>query len=410
LPNQALERAHGDQFHHIGEHKGMIRTLLAATALVALAATPAAAQQKLKIGFMATFSGPAGALGTDLYDGFMLGIANSGGKLGGLAVEVLKDDDQLKPDVGLQIARKYIDRDKVDIVTGVVFSNVLMAIYKPIIDSKTFLISANAGPSPTAGAQCSPFYFATSWQNDTNHEAMGKYVNDKGFKTVYLMAPNYQAGKDALSGFKRYFKGQVIEEVYTTVNQPDYSAEIAQLRAANPQAMYAFYPGGMGVNFVKQYSQAGLIDKVPMYSAFTVDSSTLPAIGDAAVGTFQTMYWNHDFTNPENQKFVADFRSKYGRLPSSYAAQAYDAALLIDSAVRKVGGKVQDKDAFRAALKAADFKSTRGPFKFNTNGYPVQDYYLLETVKGADGKPIQITRAKVFENHGDPYAKDCPLK
>jgi len=385
---------------------------LGLAAVLAIAATgDAQAQQApIKIGFIATFSGPGGVLGQHLYDGFMLGVEHAGGKLGGAAVEVIKEDDQFKPDAGLQAANKLIERDKVQIVTGIVFSNVMMAAYKPIIDNQIFLISANAGPSQIAGKQCSPYFFATSWQNDGPHEAMGKYLQDKGVKRVYLMAPNYPAGKDALAGFKRFFKGEIAGEVYTPTSQLDFSAEISQLRAANPDAVDVFYPGGLGINFVKQYAQAGLTKQIPLYSGFTVDATSLDAIGDAAVGTFQTAFWNVDLKNPANEKFVADFEKKYGYVPSTYAAQAYDAAQLIDSALKATGGKVSDKKAFGEALMKADFPSVRGPFKFNHNHFPIENFYLLETVKGDDGKLKQVTRATVLENYADPYAPDCPMK
>jgi branched-chain amino acid transport system substrate-binding protein len=383
---------------------------LLATAAVALPLTATPAFSQVKIGFIATFSGPAGQLGQHIFDGFMLGVEHAGGKLGGAATEVIKEDDRLQPDVGLQVAKKLIERDKVDIVAGIIFSNVMMAVYKPIVDSNTILVSSNAGPSPIAGPQCSSLFFSTAWQNDQPHEAMGKHLQDKGVKRLYLMAPNYQAGKDALAGVKRFFKGQIVDEVYTTVNQPDYSAEISQLRSAKPEAVYVFYPGGMGVNFVKQYAQAGMTKEVPMYSAFTVDTTTMAAQGDAAAGTFQTAFWNVDLKNASNEKFVGDFQRKFGYVPSTYSAQAYDTAQMLNAALKATGGKADDRKALASALKTAKFDSVRGPFRLNSNQFPVQNFYLLETIKGADGKLAQITRATVFENHADAYAKDCPLK
>jgi branched-chain amino acid transport system substrate-binding protein len=385
-----------------------MKRMLLAVATVASLAMPAAAQS-VKIGFIATFSGPAGALGQNLYDGFMLGIDHAGGKLGGLTPEIIKEDDQLKPDVGLQAAQKLLQRDKVDFITGIVFANVMMAIYQPVIDSKTFLIGANSGPSPIAGARCSPFFFSSSWQNDDPHGAMGKYLQDKGVKRVYLMAPNYQAGKDALTGFKRFFKGEIVDEVYTAVNQPDYSAEIATLRSAKPDALYVFYPGGMGINFVKQYAQAGLVKTIPLYSTFTVDATTVAAQGDAAIGMFGAASWTADLKNPANERFVADFRKKYNYEPATYAAQAYDAAQMIDAAIKAVHGNLADKDGLRAAFKKADFKSVRGPFRFNNNGFPIQSYYLYEVVR-EDGKLLEHNRGTLITDLADAYAKDCPLK
>ena len=389
----------------------MIGRILALGLAAVLAASPAMAQDKVKVGFIATFSGPGGVLGKHLHDGFMLGIDHSGGKLGGLTPEVIQEDDRLAPDVGLQVAKKLIERDKVDVMAGVIFSNVMMAIYKPVIDAGIPFISSNAGPSPIAGIQCSPMFFSTSWQNDGAHEAMGKHAQDKGYKNVYLMAPNYQAGKDALAGFKRLYKGNVADEVYTTVNQLDYSAEITQLRAAKPDAVYVFYPGGMGINFVKQYGQAGLTSQTPLLSAFTIDSTTLPAQGDAAIGTFTTAFWAVDLKNPVNEKFVADYQKKYNDIPSTYSAQAYDSALMLNAAIKDAGGKVSDKKALADALKKANFDSVRGgKLKLNNNNIPIQNFYLLETVKRADGKLVSSVRSTVLTDHKDVYSKDCAMK
>lgn len=381
---------------------------LAAALALGIAAMPAAAQ--IKIGFIATFSGPGGALGQDLYDAFMLGIDHAGGRLGGQAVEVIKEDDQLKPEVGVQIAQKLIERDKVQIVTGVIFSNVMMAIHKPITDARIFFVGSNAGPTPLTGKGCSPFFFSTSWNNDSLHEPMGKLATDLGYKRVYVMAPNYQAGKDAITGFKRYFKGQILDEVYTQVNQPDYAAEIAQATAAKPDAIYVFYPGGMGINFVRQYQQAGLLGRIPLLSTATIDEITLPALKNAAVGAITAAAYSSDIDNPQNRKFVDGFQKKYARLPSMFAAQSYDAAQLLDSAIRKVKGDLSNSAAFRTALKAADFKSVTGPFRYNTNQFPIRNYYRIDVGTGAAGQAVLVNKGAIFTNHADAYSKECPLR
>ena len=379
--------------------------VLAVAALVAASAQA----QDLKIGIMAVLSGPQAVLGGQLRDGFNLGVKHAGGKLGGLATSVTVQDDELKPDVAVGKAKQLLERDKVEFVVGPVFSNILMAISKPITEANTFLISPNAGPSPLAGKGCSPYFFSTSYQNDQPPEVLGKYAQDKGFKKAFLLAPNYQAGKDMIGGFKKHFKGEIADEVYTPLGQLDFAAELAKIAAAKPDAFFVFMPGGMGVNLVKQYRQAGL-ENIPFLSVFTVDESTLPAQQDAAVGFLSGMTWAPNLDTPENKKFVADFEKEYGYVPGSYAMQAYDAAQLIDSAVKAVGGKLDNKDALRAAIKKADFKSVRGPFKFNSNGFPVQDFYLVKVAKRADGKfETQIVQ-KIFAAQGDAYAKDCELK
>lgn len=385
----------------------MKRTVLAA-ALTAGLALPAGAQE-LRIGLMSTLTGPQAVTGQHLRDGFMLGVEHAGGKLGGLDTKVTIVDDQLKPDVAVQEVEGLLKRDNVNIVAGVVYSNILMAVYKPVVESDAFLISANAGPAPVAGNRCSENFFNTSWQNDQTHGAVGKHVSDSGIKKVFLLAPNYQAGKDGLTGFKRHFKGEVVDEVYTKLGQLDFSAEIAKIQSSKPDAVYTFMPGGMGVNLVKQYAQAGLKDKIPLFSAFTVDETTLPATEDAGLGLFSASIWAPDLDNAANRKFVEDFRKKYGYVPAYYAAQAYDAARLIDAAVRQAGG-VKDKAKLRAALRQAKFDSVRGSFTFNKNHFPVSDFYLVESAKLPDGAPAMLKRKVVFEKYADDYAGECSMK
>jgi branched-chain amino acid transport system substrate-binding protein len=368
---------------------------------------PAQAQD-LTIGIMAVLSGPQAVLGGQLRDGFNLGVKHAGGKLGGLTTKVIVQDDELKPDVAVGKVKQLIERDKVDFVVGPIFSNILLAIHKPVTEASVFLISPNAGPSPLAGKGCSAFFFSTSYQNDQPPEVLGKYAQDKGYKKAFLLAPNYQAGKDMIGGFKKHFKGEIADEVYTPLGQLDFSAELAKIASAKPDAFFVFMPGGMGVNLVKQYRQAGL-DAIPFLSVFTVDESTLPAQQDAAVGFYSGMTWAPDTDTPENKRFVADFEKEYGYVPGSYAMQAYDAAQLIGSAVSAVGGQLADKELLRAALKKANFKSLRGAFKFANNGFPVQDFYLVQVAKRADGKfQTQIVQ-KVFSNAADSYAAECPL-
>ncbi len=385
------------------------RAAVPLAALACAAATLSPAASAATIGLMAPQSGPVAVVGQDQVDGFMLAVEQLGGKLGGQPATVLKEDDQLKPEIGAQIVRKFIDKDKVDAIVGLSFSNVMMASLPRIVESGTVAIATNAGPSPLAGAGCKPNVFSTAWQNDGAAEAMGKYAQDKGLKKVYLMAPNYQAGKDMLTGFKRHFKGQVVDEVYTQVNQPDYSAELAQLQAARPDAVFVFYPGGMGVNFVKQMAQAGLTGKLPFYSVFTVDGTTLPALRDAAAGSISGAMWDAALDTPENKNFVAAFEAKYKRTPSEYAATAYDAAHILNIALAKA--KPGDSKALAAAVKAAggEVKSVRGPFAFNNNNLPVQNYYVFETVKAGAGVTGRLV-ATPLTRHTDAYHAQCTLK
>ncbi len=386
----------------------MKKKLVGLVSALALLATPSLAADTVKVGFIVTLSGPAGIIGKHMKDAFELGLEHVGGKIGGLETEVIFGDDQRKPDVAKQLVDKMIKRDRVQFVTGIIWSNLMMAIHGPVTRSDTFLISSNAGPSPIAGKRCSENFFSVSWQNDQTPEAMGKYLQDKGIDNVYLMAPNYQAGKDMLAGVQRYYKGKVAGQVFTKLGQQDYSAELSTLRAAKPDAVFVFLPGGMGINFVKQYAQAGLKDSIPLYTAFTADAVTLPAQKDAALGVLGTQTWSPDLGNPVNKRFVEDFKAKYGYIPSFYAAQAYDTVRFLDAAVAKVGN-VSDRDALRAAMRSGDFPNTRGSIKFNNNHFPIQNFYMREVVKQDDGSFTTKIQGIVFPAYGDSYAKDCKM-
>ncbi|WP_457351863.1 ABC transporter substrate-binding protein [Roseateles sp. P5_D6] len=387
----------------------MKKTFAAITLGLALLPTAQAAD-KLKVGFLSTLSGPGAGLGVDIRDGFALGLKHSGGKLGGLPVEMITADDQQNPEVAKQSAERLIKRDKVDLMTGIVFSNVMLAVGPSVFDAKIPYISANAGPSQYAGEQCNPYFFNVAWQNDNLHEAVGKTVTEKGFKKLVLLAPNYPAGKDAMTGFKRFYKGAVVEEIYTKLGQLDYAAELAQARAAKPDAMYIFLPGGMGINFIKQFVGAGLSKDVTLFGpGFSADEDVIKAVGEPMLGMFNSSHWAHDMDNVANKKFVADFLKDYGRLPSLYASQGYDAALLMNAAVRDVKGKVEDKPALLKAIKAAKFESVRGAFKFNRNQYPIQDYYLRVITKDGQGRVTNRTMGKIFTQHEDAYVASCKM-
>ncbi|QIP08572.1 ABC transporter substrate-binding protein [Bradyrhizobium symbiodeficiens] len=384
-----------------------MQSTLAAALLLGTAMTPALAQEKIKLGVIVTLSGPAAALGQQVRDGFALAVKDLGSKMGGRDVEVVVVDDELKPDAAVTKVKGLLERDKVDFVIGPIFSNILQAIHRPVTESKTFLISPNAGPSTFAGKDCNPFFYVTSYQNDQVHEILGKVAQDRGYKRMYLMVPNYQAGKDSVAGFKLDYKGEIVEESYMPLNTLDFQPELSKISSQKPDALFTFMPGGLGVNLVKQYRQAGLADSIPVLSAFTVDESTLPAQQDAAVGMFGGANWAPNLDNPQNKKFVASYVAAYNVVPGTYAFQAYDAAMLIDSAIKAVKGDLSNKDAVGAALKKADFTSLRGAFKFNTNGYPIQNFYLTKVAKRPDGKFQTEIVQKVFENYGDRYAKDC---
>lgn len=391
----------------------MKKTILRMTAAVVLtlgAVTLATAQTPIQIGFLATMSGPLGVIGQDQYNAFMLAVEQRGGKLGGFPVEILKEDDQFKPEVATQLTQKLIER-QVKIITGISASNIMMAVAKPIAEKQIFLVSTNPGPSPLAGAGCSPYQFIVGQQVDTMAEAVGQYATDKGYKKIFMLAPNFQAGKDMLSGFKRFYKGgSVVAEMYTPLSQLDFSSEITQIAAAKPDAVFVFYPGGLGVNFVRQYQQAGLLAKLPLLSTGTVDGTSIPGMKDLALGAFTGSTWAPDTDNASNRQFVEAFEAKYKTIPSFLAAMAYDGALLLDSAIAKVKGNIDDKKAFAAALKAADFKSVRGTFRFDNNNFPIQDMLLLEAAKDAKGRISLKTVATPLPKHQDAYHALCAMK
>ncbi|MFK7880436.1 ABC transporter substrate-binding protein [Roseobacter sp.] len=382
---------------------------LAACLATCTALSGAAFAEDVKIGMVVTLSGPPAALGQQIVDGFQLALDDKGGMLGGQKVELIVEDDELKPDVALLKATSLIEKDAVDFVVGTVFSNMLQAIFKPIVQSETFLISPNAGPSTFAGRNCNPYFFATSYQNNQNAEVSGMIANEEGFQSVFTMVPNYQAGRDNMDGFKQTFEGTVTDEVFTPLGHQDFSAELARISTSEADAIFTFMPGGMGVRLVKQFTNAGLSENMKFMSVFTTDETTLPGQKDDAVGFLAAGTWAPDMPNPANTAFVTAFEAKYGYIPGSYAMQAYDTASLLDSAISKTGGDLSDKDSVRAAIKEADFTSLRGDFAFNNNHYPVQDFHMLKVVKRDDGKFHTSFVRTVAENYADSFSQDCKM-
>jgi branched-chain amino acid transport system substrate-binding protein len=381
-------------------------------ALFAALAVPAKAQEPVRIGLITTLSGPGGYIGADIRDAFQLAVELEGGKLGGVPVQVMVEDDGFKPGQGKQIADKFLKTEKIKLFTGIVFSNIAGATVPDILDAGAIYVSPNAAPSNFAGKECHKNYYVVSWQNDSLHESAGQNATNLGYKQAYILAPNYQAGKDALTGFKRFFKGTIVGETYTRLDQTDFAPEMAQIRAAKPEMVFQFEPGGLGIAFLRQYQQAGLLGTIPMVVASpSIDTVILKAVGDAALGLNASSQWNTDFDNPANKKFMDAWTKKYGadRLPTYYASQGYDTALAIAAALKGVKGDIRNNDTFRTAMLKADFQAVRGAFKFGNNQHPIQDWYALRVEKDAAGKPAIKTVKKIMSNHGDAYAKDCKL-
>ncbi|MBB6261008.1 branched-chain amino acid transport system substrate-binding protein [Paenochrobactrum gallinarii] len=390
----------------------MIKKSLLAMSVLAFSTLPyaALAQEPVKIGMITTLSGPAGYLGQDIRDGFKLAMEMDGGKLGDVAVDLIVEDDSQKPGQGKQIAERLLNNDKVQLFTGIVFSNVAGATVPDILDGEAFYVSTNAAPSNLAGKECNENYFVVPWQNDSLHESAGQLATNLGYKTAFVLASNYQAGKDAITGFKRYFKGDIVGEVYTGLDQTDFAAEMAQIRAKKPEVVFQFHPGGLAITFLRQYEQAGLMKSTPMVVAEpSLDANTLKAVGDIALGLNVSSHWNSDFDNAANKKFMEAWMKAYNRAPTYYSSQGYEAALAIGAALKATNGNVEDKDAFREAMRKADFEAVRGNFKFGVNHHPVQDWYALRVEKDENGLPALKTVGKILENHGDVYAASCKM-
>jgi branched-chain amino acid transport system substrate-binding protein len=385
---------------------GMLGTLSLALMLI----SQVIFAETVKIGFVTTLTGGAGAIGNDMRDAVELALDHLGRKMDGSDVEMFYEDDTFKPAVGKQKTEKLVKKEKVHFVGGYIWSHVLMASRNSVVGKGPFMITSNAGPGPVAGKLCHEDFFSTSWQNDQTTMAMGEVLNQLGVKRLYIMAPNYNAGKGMVKGVTSTFKGKIVGRDMTKFPaQLDFSAELAKIRSVNPDAVFVFYPGKHGLQIIKQYSQAGLKGKIPFYSAFTVDSLNLPRLKDLADGGLMTQFWAPDLDNDVNKRFVADYRKKTGRYPTFYAAQSYDTIMLINSAVTAVGGDLSNKDGMRNAMRKADFPSVRGPFKYGNNHFPIQNFYLRKVVKDTDGNYTTSIVKTVYTNHQDTYAKDCKM-
>jgi branched-chain amino acid transport system substrate-binding protein len=391
-----------------------MRKIWLSIAAAALLAPGLAHAQELRVGFVNTLSGAGAGPGVENTNGWKIGLEHEGwkkdgDKLGGVATKIIYGDDQWKPDAGLREVERMIQQEKAQIIAGFMWSNVLMAAQKPIVESKTGLLITNAGASPMAGELCSPYVVSTSFNNEQFTEALGKLVTDEKIESIYLMAPNYQAGKDQISGLMRTLKGpKVVGTNYFKLGESDFQADISKIRAAKPQALFIFAPGGMGVAFFKQWAASGAGKEIKVYTSNTVDWLTLPGIGDAAVGSFHALHWNTDIKNPTNERFVKDFVAKHGQKPSNYAAQGYDGARILAATMKTMGGKFADSLAIMKAMRKVKFDSLRGSYSYNVNGMPIQTFYKQEVVKGADGKPDIVTRGVIFADYKDAYWEKCP--
>tara|TARA_R110002110_G_scaffold91244_12_gene237226 strand:- start:639 stop:1820 length:1182 start_codon:yes stop_codon:yes gene_type:complete len=393
-----------------------MKKLLMMAAAASMVATTAIAADKVKIGFVTTMTTPAGVIGQDMVDAVNLALEDIGGKMAGLPVELILEDDGFKPDVGKQKTDKLVKQDDVDFVAGFIWSHVLLASQKSALDAGKFLISSNAGPSQMAGELCHKNFFSTSWQNDQTPMAMGEVLNKKGVKKLYLMAPNYAAGKDMTAGVERTFKGEIVGKDLTKWGkdaQLDFSAELAKAKASGAEGIFIFYPGAAGPAFIRQYQQAGLKDTIPLYSVFTVDALALPKLQaanmDGVVGSQMTQFWSPDLDNAQNKKFVDGFKKKYGKYPSFYAAQSYDTIFMIKDAVEAVKGDLKNMDGMRARMEKADFPSVRGKFNFGKNHFPIQNFYVRDVVTDADGVWTTKVSGIALENHQDPYVNLCKI-
>jgi branched-chain amino acid transport system substrate-binding protein len=381
-----------------------------AVACAAILGTPAWAADKITVGFLTTRTGPLSGISAEKLDGFQLFVKLNGGRLGNLPAEVIVADDQNNPDAGKQAFERLAKRDRVDVLTGIMFSNVILSVAPGAAQSRIVFLNSNVHPSELAGERCNPYVFNTAYQSDDTDEAVGRYVSERGYKNVALLAPNFPAGRDHLNGFKRAYQGSIAAEILPKVGQLDYSVELAQIRAAKPDAVFVFLFGGMAVNFVKQYSQAGLAKEIPLFgAASTLEEDVLRGAGDAALGMVSASNWNADLDNSENRRFVAVHEKEYKRRPSLYSFQGWDTAALLDAAVRDVGGRIEDREAFRAALRKANFKSARGPFKFGPNQVPIQDWYVRRVEKDGQGQITNRYVGTVLRNHADAYASKCKM-
>jgi len=385
--------------------------LVAALSALALSTSAAYGADSIKVGFLSTLSGPGGVVGIEIRDGFELAMKHLNGKLGDLPATVIVEDDKQKADVGRQAVDRMLKRDHVDVMTGMVFSNVLLPVMPSILASDTIYISTNTGPKEYAGDKCNKNFFVVSWQNEDTAAAMGKYVSEQKHKGVFLIAPNYPGGRETIEGFKHLYKGKIADEVYVKLQQLDFSAEIAQARASKADAVFFFLPGGMGISFIKQMADSGLTKTMTMYTpGFSADQDTIKAVGEPMIGMYNTAQWSPDMNNPVNKRFMEDFQKTYHRIPTMYAVQGYDSAMLLDGAVRKIHGKIEDKNAFRQALRSAPFKAVQGNFKFNNNQFPIQNYYLRQVVKNDKGEITNKTVETIFTDYHDRYAPECKMQ
>ncbi len=379
------------------------RYLAVATAAL-LAGTTAVAAREYKVGLLLPYSGVYAALGKEIQAGFELGLEHYAAELGEDTIRLLPEDTEVKPAVGLTKAKKLVLQDKVDVLAGLVSSGVLAAVRDFVDAAKVPLVVANAGNIHATGKQCSRYIIRVSFSNAQITRPMGRYMAERGLKTVVAMAPDYAAGRQDVEAMRGAFEaagGKVLKEIYTPFRKTkDFGPYLTEAQATGAEALFVFYAGGEAISFMKQYASFGLKDKLPLYAAgFLTSQLYRNAIGEAALGSINSLHYVTTLDNPENARFQQAFQQKYGRVASEFAVQGYDAARLIVAALAASKG---DKEKFVDAARTTTFASPRGPWRIDpaTNNI-VQNIYVYQIVQGPDGRLVEKV-LKVYENEQDP--------
>ncbi|MBC7953081.1 MAG: ABC transporter substrate-binding protein [Rhodospirillaceae bacterium] len=396
----------------------MLRRLIAFLGLLvlpgaahALPSGAGASDPSIVVGVVATLTGPGALAGQDLVDGFNLALKQLGGRFSNQEVRVVLADDKGSPDIARQQVKRLMDRERLDMVLTGVSAPSLATIIKPLVDARLFVLNLDQSPPALSGAECSQFLFSLAAPVDGLHEAMGQYLAAEHIRRVVVVGPQTGVTNDAVAALKRTFPGEVVAVLSPHPGAATFAPELDHIKQLKPDAIYSLLTGGMGGGFVRAWGASPLKGEIPLFPLWpAVERQMLPAMADAAQDMISIGTWGNDLDSIPNRRLNADFEMEFGRPPSTWAAQGYDAAFLVDSALKATNGKTSNEDALRTALRRADFISARGSFKFNTNQFPVLNYYLRKVSRDAKGRPTHEMRGVVLKEWRDRQAHSCPMR
>ncbi|CAA7617917.1 ABC transporter substrate-binding protein [Magnetospirillum sp. SS-4] len=388
----------------------LLLVLLTVQTARALPASTAAGNPTIVVGVIATLSGPGAMAGQDSLDGFTTALRQMGGRFANQEVRVVPVDDRGSPDVAMQVTRRLLEREKVDFILTAVSQASMAAIVKPLNESRTFILNLDAYPDGLFGARCSASLFGLGTPPDAVSEAAGMHFANEKYRRLVVIGHDTRQTDMAVAALRRTWGGEDVTVLKARHGAATFAPEIRRIRELAPDAVYTLLSGGMGLALVRDYAAAGLKADIPLLGVWSnFERPHLTAMDDQGLDLLNVAPWSPDLDSPLNKRMISDFELEYGRPATSWVAQGYDSALLLEAAMKVTAGRTSDREAVRNALRRAEFASVRGGFRFETNHAPVINLYLRRVARDAKGRLTEETRGVLAREWRGRDAAHCPM-